>query len=116
MVTELDKIFLGNKPCHQRNDYSPDNGGRDGLRNVGVLSTCDTACCPRRFYQVYLLYSLGMRKLSDPHFTFGFTCLNTNQSFGHCVKLLLIILFLCVSVYLRARSVIIIADSYLTVF
>jgi hypothetical protein len=32
---------------------TPDDGGWDGLRNVGLLSTTDTACCPRRIYRVY---------------------------------------------------------------
>jgi hypothetical protein len=30
----------------------PDDGGRDGLRNVGLLSTTDTVCCTRRIYWV----------------------------------------------------------------
>jgi hypothetical protein len=41
------KISSG-QPSH----HSPDDGGRDGLRNVGLLSTTDMACCPRRFYKV----------------------------------------------------------------
>jgi hypothetical protein len=41
----LDKIFH-----NQRNNQSPDVEGGDGLRNVGLLSTTDTACCPRGFY------------------------------------------------------------------
>jgi hypothetical protein len=57
MATELDKIFFGNKPCqmwtnaqsfedHLRLHHSsPDDGGGDGLRNVGLLSITDTACC-----------------------------------------------------------------------
>jgi hypothetical protein len=38
MVTELDKILAGNKPCqlwikaqHFRDHHSPDDGGGDGL-------------------------------------------------------------------------------------
>jgi hypothetical protein len=68
MYLKHDKTFSGNKLCqlwiksqrfgdhlylhHQPPPPSPDDGGRDGLRNVGLLSTIDTACCPRRFYQV----------------------------------------------------------------
>jgi hypothetical protein len=37
---------------------SPDEGGGDGLRNVELLSTTETACCPRRFYRVQLPWNL----------------------------------------------------------
>jgi hypothetical protein len=52
-VTELDKIFSGNKPNQlwtKAHHHSPDDG--NSLRNVGLLSTTDTAC-PRGFYQVH---------------------------------------------------------------
>jgi hypothetical protein len=59
-ATELDKIFWGNKPCQlcikaQRfgDHQSPDEGGGEGLRNVGLLSTADTDCCPKRFYEFF---------------------------------------------------------------
>jgi hypothetical protein len=51
------KIFSGKKPCKlwtkvQLLETIPDDGGGDGLRNVGFLSTTGMACCPRRFYRV----------------------------------------------------------------
>jgi hypothetical protein len=56
MATELDKIS-GKKPCqlwikaHRfGHHHSHDDGGGDGLRNAGLLSTTDTAYCPRIFY------------------------------------------------------------------
>lgn len=63
--TVLDTIFWGSKPfqlwtksqrfedClhHQWND----DGGGNGLRNVGLLSKTDMACCPRRFHRESLL-------------------------------------------------------------
>jgi hypothetical protein len=51
--TQNDKIFFGKK-LYQLwiNACFGDHlhGGGDGLRNVGLLSTTDTACCLRRFY------------------------------------------------------------------
>jgi hypothetical protein len=35
----------------QPSHHSPDDGGGDGLRNVGLLFTTDKVCYPRRFYQ-----------------------------------------------------------------
>jgi hypothetical protein len=34
-----------------------DDGGEDDLRNVGFLSTTDTACCPRRFFWFHKMLS-----------------------------------------------------------
>jgi hypothetical protein len=48
----------------QTSHHSPDDGGADGLRNVGLLSTTDTACCPRRFYReiTYIYFICGLFK------------------------------------------------------
>jgi hypothetical protein len=35
----------------QHSHHSPNNGGRVGLRNIGLLSTTDTVCSPKRLYQ-----------------------------------------------------------------
>jgi hypothetical protein len=37
----------------QTSHHSRDDGGRDGVRNVGLLSETDTVCCPRRFFLVF---------------------------------------------------------------
>jgi hypothetical protein len=41
--------IISGQPLH----HSPDDERGDGFQNVGLLSTTDTACCPRRFYRVY---------------------------------------------------------------
>jgi hypothetical protein len=43
--------IISGQPSH----HSTDDGGGDGLRNVGLLSTTDTACCLRRFYWILIL-------------------------------------------------------------
>jgi hypothetical protein len=47
----------------QLSHHSPDDGGGDGLRNVGPLSTTDTACCPRRFYHTWFRNGLSLWRL-----------------------------------------------------
>jgi hypothetical protein len=42
--------ITSSQPSH----HSPDDGGGDGLRNVGLLSTTNTASCLRRFYRTVL--------------------------------------------------------------
>jgi hypothetical protein len=42
----------------QPSHHSLDDGGGNSLRNIGLLSTTDMACCPRRFYWVQLPWEL----------------------------------------------------------
>jgi hypothetical protein len=47
---EISTMYINIISC-QPSHLSPDDGGGDGLRNVGFLSTTDKAFCPRRFYR-----------------------------------------------------------------
>jgi hypothetical protein len=40
---------IGDQICVNHHHLFLDDGGRGALRNVGLLLTSDTTCCPRKF-------------------------------------------------------------------